>query len=286
MDSDVLAWSSVGKGERKRFIKIEKVGDRGQLEPAVTQDLAPGYACYVILARYMEFSRASVRWGRQFHAPNTIRPPPFPFPFSRSGVPFPATRLRQPTSGSIRLQSAECRHCRFPFPHLAFAFSTSSSLFRRVRPWSRHRTSTPVLAKHPPSRLFSCPTRPSAGVSPTECLWSVPRVRIIGGPEPAHAHAGAWCQMVTLPPTPDAATELPAQAGLVAAAAAAAVSPGPAAEGTPHPPRHPSRSMARLRLGYTKSRTGCLRCKQRRVKVAPVTPPRPHVSDLGGRTVR
>ena len=25
--------------------------------------------------------------------------------------------------------------------------------------------------------------------------------------------------------------------------------------------------MARLRLGYTKSRMGCLRCKQRRVKV-------------------
>ena len=27
-------------------------------------------------------------------------------------------------------------------------------------------------------------------------------------------------------------------------------------------------TMARLRLGYTKSRTGCLRCKQRRVKVS------------------
>ena len=27
-------------------------------------------------------------------------------------------------------------------------------------------------------------------------------------------------------------------------------------------------AMARLRLGYTKSRGGCLRCKQRRVKVS------------------
>lgn len=30
-------------------------------------------------------------------------------------------------------------------------------------------------------------------------------------------------------------------------------------------------TMARLRLGYTKSRTGCLRCKQRRVKVSLAT---------------
>lgn len=226
----------------------------------------------------MEFSRTSVRRGRQFHAPTTIRPLPFPFPFSRSWVPFQPRDCdnHQVVQFVCRLQSA-WRHSRFSFPHLAFAFSTSSSLFRRVRPWSCHRTSTPVLARHPPSRLFSCPTRPSAGVSPTEHLWSVPRVRIIAGPEPAHAHGGAWCQMVTLPPTPDAATELPAQAGLVAAAAAAAVSPGPAVEGTPHPPRHPSRSMARLRLGYTKSRTGCLRCKQRRVKVAPVTPHNPRL---------
>jgi hypothetical protein len=48
---------------------------------------------------------------------------------------------------------------------------------------------------------------------------------------------------------------------------------------------HPTASrrtlgMARLRLGYTKSRTGCLRCKQRRVKVcfpfrAPLCPDAP-----------
>lgn len=260
----------MSKREKKRFINLKWGTEDSWSQPSnkigtrIRVLCNPG-AIHGILAPRSDGdgnSMPQIQFGR-FH-----------FHFRSLGCHF-QPRDRDNQQVAIRLQIAECRHCRFPFPPLAFAFSTSSSLFRRVRPWSRHRTSTPVLAKHPPSRLFSCPTRPSAGVSPKECLWSVPRVRIIGGPEPAHPHAGAWCQMVTLPPTPDAATELPAQAGLVATAAAAAVSFGPAVEGTPHPPRHPSRSMARLRLGYTKSRTGCLRCKQRRVKVAPVTPPRP-----------
>lgn len=174
---------------------------------------------------------------------------------------------------ACRLQSAGTVVSRFRTSLSLSQRRPVSSVGSGLGPVIAHRP--PSLRNTPPSRLFSCPTRPSAGVSPTQYPWSVPRFRIIGGPEPAHAHGGAWCQMVTLPPTPDAATELPAQAGLVAAATAATVSPRPAVEGTPHPPRHPSRSMARLRLGYTKSRTGCLRCKQRRVKVAPVTPPRP-----------
>lgn len=38
--------------------------------------------------------------------------------------------------------------------------------------------------------------------------------------------------------------------------------------------------MARLRLGYTKSRTGCLRCKQRRVKVCSLPAPPFHPDSL------
>lgn len=173
--------------------------------------------------------------------------------------------------------------CRVHGGTLVFRSRISLSLSRR-RPVSSVGSGLgPVIAHRPPS-LRDTPPPDFFLVQPGHLPVSA--LRSTCGPSRACASSrgrnpptptGAWCQMVTLPPTPDAATELPAQAGLVAAAAAAAVSPGPAVEGTPPPPRHPSRSMARLRLGYTKSRTGCLRCKQRRVKVAPVTPHNPRL---------
>lgn len=224
----------------------------------------------------MEFSRASVRWGRQFHAPNTIRPLPFPFPFSQSCLGAISSHAIATTNEWLNL-SADCRVQALSFPVSAPRF--------RFLDVVQSLPSGPALVPSSHINPRPCETPPLQTFflsNPAICRCQPYGVPVVRPALPHHRGAGtrprprgAWCQMVTLPPTPNAATELPAQAGLVAAAAAATVSPGPAVEGTPHPPRHPSRSMARLRLGYTKSRTGCLRCKQRRVKVAPVTPPRP-----------
>jgi hypothetical protein len=168
-----------------------------------------------------------------------------------------SARLRQPADYAVRIAGISCR----------FRFRTSLSLSRShlFRPDSvpSSHIGPPSMRNTPPSSLFLV----QPGHLPVSALRSVSRACASSRGRNPPTPTGAWCQMVALPPTPDAASELPAQAGLVAAAAAAAVSPVPAVEGTHPPPHQPSGSMARLRLGYTKSRTGCLRCKQRRVKV-------------------